>query len=1031
VVRDHVVKTGGPHWRFLVVAVATLTSAVTAVWAQTVQDATLTGIVILQTGDVLEGAVATVTSDSLVTGSRLTISNARGTFVFLGLPPGSYDLIVYFEGFRTFSQENITLATGTTVHVDIPLEMGAVEDTLVVTAEAPLIDARSSTIDTTFSLEMLEVVPTARSVLFDLPLAAAGMANVGQHDGWIRGPSAHGGAINENIYLIDGVDITDPRGSHMGSPVNVNFDAVSEVKVLSLGARAEYPSFSGAAIDVQTKSGSNTFHGSLAYYAMIDAASNQRTSFGADWLWALEGDRLTDIPESSNEITASLGGPLVRDRVWFFAGVSRGEDAMDHRRLELHPFYSEDFYNLKLTAEPGRNHRAWLGYNHRNYTTGNQGYWTPTTDSTAVFNNYGDVGSWSAQYQWLASDRNILSFKALGFLTEDNTIPMPVTGMPAFVNYWQWGGFLVGGDYPFIDLWSSNRHTYQADLSHFADNLFGSHELKIGLQVTRAEQDYLGGFFHGYRNYARTPEWSQRPTEWMNGPDFLIMNNFQTHYNPFSSMRVAESTAGFIDDSWMIGDRLSLDFGLRYDHMTARYGEGAVYELPETPADVNHLIVQRERAGTGNIYDFRTWSPRVGLAWTVTGDGKTVLRTHLGRYYAPIGVESLCDKSGPGAPDVFEVSEWFAIPTAEVDVNGDNWVDSLEFTDAARSLVWRTPYQSRNFGPWRPSGGFILRVAPGTGNPYTDHFIVSVQRQLGRELSLEASYIYKKTDDLIVMWAIAPGGSELEWERIPYTTSTGTETEVYQVVLEDFDGDGVVDWNDFLCLRDEAPWEARNLESVVGRQADRTYNGLQFVLNKRFSNRWQMLASLNWTRGGGVAQRGVGQDFNIDGPVALDNFFGWTMNDFTNNLDGPLPMTPEFLFKLAGSYTIPVIETDLGFRVRADSGRAIFAVEELPMCQRWHGEFLEGRIVGLEDNDLIVASDPDDPVWMPSTALVDLSLAKSFSLGRYGDLRIIFDVLNILIDGGVNGVAYRQWDYGRVTSVVGPRVTRLGLRYSF
>jgi len=1001
--------------------------------AQTVQDGTLTGTVILQTGDLLGGATATVTSDALVAGKRSTISNARGTFVFLGLPPGSYDLTVGYDGFRTFSQKDITLATGATVHVDVPLQIGAVEDTLVVTAEAPLVDPNSSTINTTFSEELLEVVPTTRSVLFDLPLTAAGMSNVGQYEGWIRGPSAHGGAISENIYLVDGVDVTDPRGSHMGSPVGVNFDAVSEVKVLSLGASAEYPSFSGAAIDVQTRSGSNTFHGSLAYYGMVDASSNQNTSFGADWLWALEGDRLTDVPESSNEGTVTLGGPLLRDRVWFFAGISRNETAMDHRRLVLHPFYREDLYNLKITAEPGRSHRAWLGYNHRHYTTGNQGYWTPTTDPTAVFSNYGDVGSWSAQYQWMASDRNILSFKALGFLTDDNTIPKPVTGTPAFVNYWQWGGFLVGGDYPFLQLNSSRRQTYQLDVSHFADNLLGSHELKIGIQVSRAESTYLGAFFHGYENYVGTNEWSQRPSEWMS-PDFLILNNFQTHYDPYSTIRDADSTAAFFDDTWVLNHRLTVDLGLRYDRMTARYGGGALFEKPETPADVNNLTVEQRRDSTDNIYDFRTWSPRVGLAWTATADGKTVLRAHLGRYYAPIGVDSLQGAGaggGPG-PEIIEVSDWFAIPTNEVDVDGDDWVDSLEFADAARSLAWRTPYQSRTFGPYRPEGGWVLPVKSGTGSPYTDHFIVSLQRQFGRDLSLEASFIYKKTDDLLVWWTVAPDGGELQWERVPYTTWTGLETEVYQVVLEDFDGNGKVDWDDFLCLNDDAGWDVRNLESVVGREADRTYKGLQLVLNKRFSKRWQMLASLNWTRGDGFAPRNSAQDFYVDSPVIMENIFvGGSMNDFANNLDGPLPMTPEFLFKLAGSYTIPVIETDLGFRVRADSGRATFAVEELPMCNRWDGGFLDGRIVGLEGRETIVASDPYDPIWMPAMTIADLSLAKSFKLGRYGDLRIIFDVLNILVTGGPNGVMYNQWEYGRVTSVVSPQITRLGLKYSF
>jgi hypothetical protein len=1014
-----------------VVAVILLGGA--GLWAQTVSHGTISGTVVLQTGDLLGGATATVTSDALVTGERSTISNARGTFVFLGLPPGSYDLTVGYEGFRTFSRKDITVVSGATVDVDVPLQIGPVEETLVVTAEAPVVDASSSAVHTTFNEEMLAVVPTARSVLYDLPLTAAGMSNVGQYDGWIRGPSAYGGAINENIYLIDGVNVTDPRGSHMGSPVGVNYDAVEEVKVLSLGAKAEYPSFSGAAIDVRTKSGSNAYHGSLAYYRMVDAASNQRSSFGADWLWALEGDVLTDMLGSSDEGNATLGGPVVRDRLWFFAGASRGEHETDHRSLVLHPFYREDCYNLKLTAEPGRSHRAWLGYIHRHYTTGNQGYWTPTTDPTAVFSYFGDVGSWSAQYQWLASYRDILSFKALGFTTDNNTIPKPVTGEPGYVNYWQWGGFLVGGDYPFLQLNLSKRQTYQLDVSHFADDLLGSHELKVGAQLTRAQGNYLYGFFHGYSPYARTDEWSQRPSEWMS-PDFLIMNVYETHYNPILTVRDADSNAAFFDDTWVVSERLTLDLGLRYDHMTTRYGEGLIYELPETPADVNNLTVQRRREASDDIYDFRTWSPRIGFAWTATADGKTVVMAHLGRYYAPIGVDSLRGSgAGPGeGPDILEVSEWFAIPTAEVDVNGDDWVDSLEFADAVRSLAWRTPYQSRTFGPYRPSGGWVLPVGPGTGSPYTDHFVVSVERQLGRDLSLELSYISKKTDDLLVWWPLAPDRSELQWERIPYTTWTGMETEVYQVVLDDFDDNGVVDWDDFLCLYYEAGARVRNLESVLGREADRTYSGLQLVLNKRFSRRWQMLASLNWTRGDGVAPRNVAQDFYVDGPVAMEDIlFGLSMNDFVNNLDGPLPMTPEFLFKLAGSCTIPVIETDLGFRVRADSGRATFAVENLPTCEPWQGDFLAGRIIHTSEPTSIVASDPDDPIWMPATALADLSLAKSFKLGRSGDLRIILDVLNILLTGGPNGVKYDQWAYGQVTSVVGPRITRLGVRYSF
>jgi len=110
---------------------------------------------------------------------------------------------------------------------------------------------------------MLGVVPTARDTFYDLSLTAAGMAAVGADDSWLPSPSAYGSATNANIFLVDGVNTTNPRGASWGSLVQVNYDTVQEVKVLSLGSRAEYGSFSGAAIDVLTKSGGNQFSGTV------------------------------------------------------------------------------------------------------------------------------------------------------------------------------------------------------------------------------------------------------------------------------------------------------------------------------------------------------------------------------------------------------------------------------------------------------------------------------------------------------------------------------------------------------------------------------------------------------------------------------------------------------------------------------------------------------------------------------------------------------------------------------------------------
>ncbi len=114
------------------------------------------------------------------------------------------------------------------------------------------------------------------------------------------------------------------------------------------------------------------------------------------------------------------------------------------------------------------------------------------------------------------------------------------------------------------------------------------------------------------------------------------------------------------------------------------------------------------------------------------------------------------------------------------------------------------------------------------------------------------------------------------------------------------------------------------------------------------------------------------------------------MNHFQNNLEGPAMMTPEWTVKIAGSYTIPMIETDLGFRLRYDSGRPIFPIESYgPIWASWMGD-LRPRTVTYVDvgwDAIMVADDPDDPDWMPSTTILDLSLSKRFSLGEWGGLR--------------------------------------------
>jgi outer membrane receptor protein involved in Fe transport len=1027
---------------------------VTASRAQTVPDCTITGTVYLPTGDAVAGASARLTGDSIVAGKRVVESGYAGKFVFLSVPPGTYSVTVSMEGFTTFLQENVVLTAGDTVDIRAPLEIAAIEGSVVVSSELPLVDTRSSNIDTTFTEELLEKLPTNRDVFYDLPLSAAGMASIGAAESILPSVSAYGGASSDNIFLVNGVNTTDPRGAAWGSLVQVNYNNVQEVKVLSLGAKAEYGSFSGAAVDVITKSGSNEFHGDLAYYGQVGSSDPYEpcaNCFGADWLWAPEDADLALVSVENWQASASLGGPIVRDKLWFHAGFVRQMARTKRPNRNVTYGWDADLFDLKLTTELGRSHRAWLAYHHEDIGMGNMTW--ASWDESMVYHNERPNDTWSAQYQWVVTDRNIFGFRYLGFETKDQVGVDEVFGHPGFINWWKWtrdGPIGVSGEFPYVEAWESQRATLQADFTHYAEDFLGSHDLKFGVQYTQAESNRQRGYFHGYANFAYPYPWDRGPAEdwWFNCPDewcfgtdedpVFPMYNDKTYVNPWLTARHSDSTGAFVDDTWVVSDRVTLNLGLRYDRMTARYGEGAVYEMPETPADIIHPTLLRTRQGTDNLFEFNTWSPRIGVVWTLTNDGKTALRSNIGRYYAPMGLENL-GSIGPDMDDTY-IERWmYLLPMSEVDTNGNGIVDGDELAGATRMLAGRSP-------DWLGATRVVdnsetgLAVSADTTSPYTDQFHISVERQLGRNASLELGYIYKNTRDLLVLQPYNRATGEYwEWEPVPFTTWTEMETTAWQVALEDYDGDGDVDWDDAVFVMDNSVFQTVNADDyagLAGQSADRTYHGLQLTFLKRYSNRWQMLASLNWSSSDGFAPRMVSQDWFVDGPIAMTRPSGTSLNHFVNNTEGPLPMTPEWLFKVAAIYMIPVIETDFGLRLRHNSGRAIVPTEGFEPYQWWMGGFDgcfpdETCLLTPTWWPSIVTGDPNEPDWLPATTIIDLNLAKNFSLGKVGSLYLSFNVLNATNEIVANGVESEGEDYGEVTGVVLPRRYRLDLKFSF
>jgi outer membrane receptor protein involved in Fe transport len=1033
----------------LVVLGAALLFNATPGQAQTVFHGTVTGTVSVATGEMLPGATLKLAGPALVTGERTATSDERGRFVFLSVPPGEYDLTATLHSFKTTTAKGIVVERGVTVDVPFVLEPGGYEEQVMVTSELPIVDSHSSTVSTTFDYKLLGKIPTSRNPFYDLALTAPGMSSVGAEQSWLPSPSAYGSANSQNIMLVNGVNATNPRGSAWGSDVSVNYNTVEEVKILSLGAKAEYGNYSGAAIDVITKSGGNEFHGDASYYTQIgNPADNQPRSGGASWLKIDPSLEITWDPRTYREPSVTLGGPIMKDKLWFYAGYSKPKSEVRSPLRTLPDITDNNLYDLKLTGEFGYNHRAWLGVHYEDTKTYNT-TWGNGWDASMVYDSHFTNLSPQFQYQWVATSKDILSVKYLGFNNDQDPWTSGVTGHPGYINWWKWlpvRDMGTGGDFPYIEGYKNKRQTYQADISHYAEDFLGQHDLKFGVQYTKAEGNYLGGYFQGYANFAYPyqwyPYWGPPADWWWNcdqdwcwgtdeNPAYAIYNR-QVKTNPYLTVRKANSTGVFADDTWVVNDRFTVNLGLRYDKMTSGYGTGKIYQPFNSFSDVEHPTTLRSRTGAGDVYDFTTWSPRIGIAWTVTEDRKTVLRAHYGRYYAAMGLESLRN-AGPDLDPFIQDTWLYLLPASVVDVNGNGRWDAEETPVAMRAIYGRTPFQLLASDVSDPS--FKLEAAPGLTSPYTDQFNVSLQRQLAGDLAVELTYIYKAEKDLLALrpYDLATG-EYFEWESQPFTTWTGYQTQIWQIVPKDYNGDGVIDGEDYSYPSDSTHrgWRAVNASSFAGKSVGRTYNGIQLVLTKRYSHRWQGMAAINWNHTDGFYPRTVDQNWYIDGPIVMDTPFGSTLNHYQNNLSGPALMTPEWAIKIAGSYTVPKLETDIGFRLRYDSGRPIWPIQGVPTWQSWMSFPPDpGTYIGVGWGDQMVATDPNKPNWLPSSTIIDLSLQKSFQLGTAGQVNVSLDALNALNSSAADRVVYTNANYGLVSSVALPRTYRLGVKFSF
>src|SRR4051812_36358548 len=296
-------------------------------------------------GLAVPGATVTVTGPQ---GAKTTTTDSEGRFSVPFLTPGSYTVRGELQGFKAVEQKNVTVSLGQSVDLPLKMEVGGVSETVQVTGASPLINTASTTTGAVLSSEMISQVPVGRRVsdtLYMAPGVQTG-GSVGSAN-----PSISGGSGLENQYVIDGVNVTNQGYGALGSYSIVfgslgnatPFDFVKEVQVKTGGYEAEFGQSTGGVVNVVTKSGSNDVRGSLFGYT-------RPTKTEGTWTQTTSPNGTINVASTQvSDGGAEVGGPIWKDRVFFFGAIDPSRDI----RTSLVPTTPPGAYPLLATFPNG------------------------------------------------------------------------------------------------------------------------------------------------------------------------------------------------------------------------------------------------------------------------------------------------------------------------------------------------------------------------------------------------------------------------------------------------------------------------------------------------------------------------------------------------------------------------------------------------------------------------------------------------------------------------------------------------------
>jgi outer membrane receptor protein involved in Fe transport len=966
-------------YRYLITAFSALLLAMPV----TAQETTgvLTGRVVDAQGLALPGATVTATGPQ---GERVAVTDAQGNFRFSFLVPATYDVKVELEGFKTTEQREVVVRLGQTIDLtNVKLEVGTLAETVEVRATSPLIDTSSTTVGAVIDSELMKQIPVGRRMSDTLYIAP------GVSDGGGTGsanPSMGGASGLENQYVVDGVNITNAGYGALGSYSivfgslgnGVNFDFIKEIQVKTGGYEAEYGQATGGVVNVVTKSGTNALRGSLFSYFSPSGLEGEWTP-----ITTVNGT-VNTTKTNQSDIGAEAGGPLLRDRLFFFGAVNpqwqtRTFVAPDGFPLEgLGEVDRDRFitsYSAKATYQAGTNHRLDVTFfgDPAKGDMGPQRSSSLLLDSTSSFSEikYGGHNqavrydgvfgsSWLLEASYSRAQNRIEETPSVDdWRVVDNTGDRQV---------------ITGG----IGFYEVGNDGVNQQWSVKSTHLLAGHSVKYGVLYEDINYDNI-------INRTGPPITLRDGTQTVTGANVSVIADptygqvYRVTRANTSNVRNTEQQyfSFFAQDNWQVGDRLTINPGIRYEQQKL----------------------------VGNLADFTwdgNWAARIGGTFDPIGNGRSKIYGNWGRFFAKIpndlAARALSADAGVTLADYFDAA--LTQPIA----------DGIEAGNTTNHLI--------------TAGTSAADFDPESKSTYMDEFVVGGEYEIMPNVAIGARYIRRTFGRVLEDVGTAPmvayflgldGLDSVEY----FITNPGPNTPTVTDISASFE-DPIHDYDAVEVTFDKR--FADNWQMQASYRWSRLYGTFEgFFRNDNGQSDPAITSLFDFpTNDPSYVDIGV-PEFGFRGDIRYLGALG----------AGPLPNDRPHQFKTFGNYLF-----DNGLNIGAGfivgSGRPLTALAANPAYDS-DGEIPEGpRGSGIDTIDGFKTRTPVE---------IDVNVQASYALRLAGERRIVllanafnlFDLQRVREYDNFTQTGYlvENPDYGTVYRYQEPFRLQFGARFEF